>query len=235
MNEEGIRINKYLSECGVCSRSEADRYIEDGLVRIDDKICRTGDRVFPGQKVLFRGLEVSPSSDKVVLACNKPKGIVCTTRDDHAEQNIVDYIGYKERIYPVGRLDKDSEGLIFLTNDGALMDEILRSRNDHEKEYLVEVEKPVTKEFLEGMSKGVYLEELNVRTKPCKIRQSDSRAFRIILTQGLNRQIRRMCRAFGYHVRSLKRIRIMNIELGDLKTGQYRLLSQDEIKKLRGI
>lgn len=230
----GIRVNKYLSEAGVCSRREADRLIEAGRVEIDGVVCTPGMKVCAGAKVTVDGREIGTKQDTIVIAVNKPTGIVCTTSDPHAEQNIVDFIGFDKRIFPVGRLDKESEGLILMTNDGELSDRILRSRNEHEKEYIVKVNKPITSAFAEGMRKGVFLEELNVRTKPCKVKVIDKFTFSIVLTQGLNRQIRRMCRAFDYHVRELKRIRIMDIKLGELETGKWRYLSREEIEGLRG-
>ena len=217
------RINKYLSEAGYCSRREADRLVEAGKVTIDGVAAVCGSKVADGQTVCVDGKEVSGRSRRILLAFNKPAGIVCTTTDKQGSNNIVDFIGYPERIYPVGRLDKDSEGLILMTNDGAMMDRILRSANGHEKEYIVRVNKPVTDEFVKGMSDGVYLKELD---------RIDDRTFSVTLTQGLNRQIRRMCENFGYKVMKLKRIRIMNIMLGDLKQGCYRDVTTEEYAEL---
>lgn len=227
-----VRINKYLSEAGICSRREADRLVEAGVVKIDDCIATPGSKVQHGQRVTVKGRYVNPYKNRIVLAFNKPVGIVCTTTDKQGHNNIVEYIGYPERIYPVGRLDKDSEGLILMTNDGEMMDSILRSTNGHEKEYIVRVDKPITEEFVEKMSAGVHLKDLNRDTNPCVVERVTKFCFRIVLTQGLNRQIRRMCECFGYKVMKLKRIRIMNIELGDLKVGKYREVSDEELKVL---
>ena len=209
-NGEPMRLNKFLSDAGVCSRRQADRYVEQGRILVD------GEPAQMGQKV-------------IVLAVNKPKGIVCTT-EKREKDNIVDFIGYPERIYPVGRLDKDSEGLILMTNDGELMNEILKARNYHEKEYEVTINRPVTNVFLKQMSEGVEI--LDTVTRPCKVKRTGVYTFRIILTQGLNRQIRRMCEACGYRVRELKRLRIMNIHLGSLPTGKYREITGEELSKL---
>ena len=226
------RINKYLSEAGYCSRREADRLVEAGRVTIDGVAAVCGSKGADGQKVCVDGKEVSGRSRHILLAFNKPAGIVCTTTDKQGSNNIVDFIGYPERIYPVGRLDKDSEGLILMTNDGAMMDRILRSANGHEKEYIVRVNKPVTDEFVKGMSDGVYLKELDRTTRVCVVEKVTKFCFRIVLTQGLNRQIRRMCENFGYKVMKLKRIRIMNIMLGDLKQGCYRDVTDEEYAEL---
>jgi len=234
MNE---RINKFLSEAGVCSRREADRIIAAGRVTIDGTVAECGSRVTEGQIVCLDGKEISAKPDRILLAFNKPQGIVCTTTDRQGKNDIVDFIGYPERIYPVGRLDKDSEGLILMTNDGAMMDKILRSSNGHEKEYIVRVNRPVTEEFIKNMSDGVYLEELERTTSVCTVEKVTKFCFRIVLTQGLNRQIRRMCETFGYKVLKLKRIRIMNILLGDLKVGTYREVTgreYDELVRLLG-
>jgi len=225
---EGIRLNKYLSEAGVCSRREADRLIEAGQVQVDGVTATPGVRVMPGQKVLCQGKMVEKEQEWILLAFYKPKGIICTTADPNAPNNIVDYIGFEKRIYPVGRLDKDSEGLILMTNDGELTEKLLRGRYGHEKEYVVTVNRPVTQEFIEGMSRGVWLPELEKQTKPCRIEAIGKKTFRIILTQGLNRQIRRMCQVFGYRVVELKRVRIMNIRLGDLQEGKWRPVTEEE-------
>ena len=223
------RLNKYLSDAGVCSRRQADRYVEEGRVTIDGEKAELGQKVLPGQQICVDGKPIRISHKRVLLAVNKPRGIVCTTQKKEKD-NIVDFIHYPERIYPVGRLDKDSEGLILMTNDGELMNEILKARNGHEKEYQVKVDKPVTKQFLRKMAQGVPI--LDTVTRPCKVRQTGTCSFRIILTQGLNRQIRRMCEALGYRVRELKRIRIMNINLGDLPEGQYRDVTETEFREL---
>ena len=228
---EGIRINKFLSEAGVCSRREADRQVENGNVTIDGKIAVMGDRIFDGQKVCFMGKEVTLEEEKILLAVHKPTGIVCTP-EKREKNNIVDFIHYPKRIYPVGRLDKDSTGLILMTNQGELVNKIMRAGNMHEKEYIVTVNKPVTDAFLRGMSGGVPLVELGVTTRKCKVERLGKRKFKIILTQGYNRQIRRMCEYFGYRVEELQRVRIMNIRLGDLAPGTYRKLTTKEYTEL---
>lgn len=228
---EGIRINKFLSEAGVCSRREADRQVENGNVTIDGKIAVMGDRIFDGQKVCFMGKEVTLEEEKILIAVHKPAGIVCTA-EKREKNNIVDFIHYPKRIYPVGRLDKDSTGLILMTNQGELVNKIMRAGNMHEKEYIVTVNKPVTDAFLRGMSGGVPLVELGVTTRKCKVERLGKRKFKIILTQGYNRQIRRMCEYFGYRVEELQRVRIMNIHLGDLAPGTYRKLTTKEYTEL---
>lgn len=227
---ETIRLNKYLSDAGICSRRQADLYIEEGKVTVDGKIAREGMRVGPQNQVCFMGKPVQRKEDLILLLVNKPKGIVCTTKGQ--KNNIVDFLQYKERIYPVGRLDVASEGLLLMTNDGDLMNEILRARNYHEKEYVVTVNKKIDPAFLKAMRQGVFLPELNVTTRPCKVKEVDKNSFSIILTQGLNRQIRRMCEALGYRVVKLVRIRIMNLKLGDLKKGKYRKATEGELEKL---
>ncbi len=231
MIEEGVRINKYLSEAGVCSRREADRQIEAGNVEIDGVKAEMGTKVFPGQKVLFQGISVSKEEEMILLAFHKPVGVVCTT-EKREKNNVVDYINYPKRIYPVGRLDKDSEGLLLMTNNGEIVNKMMRAGNRHEKEYLVTVNKPVTAPFLRGLAGGVPLVELNATTRKCFVEQTGKRQFRIILTQGLNRQIRRMCEYFGYRVEKLVRVRIMNIELGNLKSGTYREVTKEEYEGL---
>lgn len=227
-----VRINKYLSAAGFCSRREADRLVEAGRVSIDGRVAGMGDKVSDGQKVQVDNKDISVEKEKILLVFNKPAGIVCTTTDSQGANNIVDYIGYNKRIYPIGRLDKDSHGLILMTNNGEIMDKILRSANGHEKEYIVEVNKDIDDEFVKNMSNGVYLEELERTTLPCRVYKDGKRKFRIILTQGLNRQIRRMCDNLGYRVVDLKRIRIMNIVLGDLKEGSYRNVTDKEYGRL---
>lgn len=231
MQNIGVRINKYLSEAGICSRREADRRIEAGEVRIEGKVAEMGDRVMPGQHVLCQGIEVKNEQKMVILAVNKPVGIVCTA-EKREKNNIVDYIHYPVRIYPVGRLDKDSEGLILMTNNGDIVNKMMRSGNMHEKEYVVTVDREVTDSFLHGMENGVPLRELNTTTRKCRAKKLGKHQFSIILTQGLNRQIRRMCEYFGYRVKKLERIRVMNIELGDLQTGKYREITEQEWKTL---
>lgn len=229
-NVEGIRINKYLSEAGICSRREADRKVAAGEVRIDGVIAENGSKVSEGQTVTVNGKVVSGVQDAFVLiAFHKPRGVVCTTQKKDPD-NIVDYIKYPVRIYPVGRLDKESTGLILLTNQGDLVNKMMRSGNAHEKEYLVTVNKDVTEEFLEGLANGVPI--LDVVTRKCKVEKIGKRKFRMVLTQGLNRQIRRMCEYFGYRVVALKRVRIMNIRLGDLKEGSYRDVTKQEVEVL---
>lgn len=228
---EGTRINKYLSEAGFCSRREADRLIAGGAVTIDGRVATLGDQVMPGQKVLCNSQPVSPEEEKILLAFHKPRGIVCTTQKAE-KNNVVDYIHYGKRVYPVGRLDKESEGLLLLTNQGDIVNKMMRSVNRHEKEYIVTVNKPVTADFVRGMSGGVYLEELEATTRKCAVEKLQAKQFRIVLTQGLNRQIRRMCEVFGYRVERLVRVRIMNIRLGDLPAGQYRQVTDGEYREL---
>lgn len=230
--DTGVRINKYLGDAGVCSRREADKFIEQGKVTIDGEVAQMGSRVFPGQKVTFNGRELKKQEEQVLIAFYKPVGIVCTT-DTREPDNVIDYLNYGKRIYPIGRLDKDSEGLLLLTNDGDIVNKILRAGNHHEKEYLVTVNKPLTPEFLKGMAAGVPI--LDTVTKPCTIEQTGKCSFKIILTQGLNRQIRRMCEYFDYRVLALKRVRIMHIQLGHLKPGTYRNLSEGELERLQNV
>ncbi len=229
---ESVRINKYLSEAGVCSRREADRQIERGAITINGKTAVMGDKVSPGDVVMYGKKRVSMEEEAVLLAVNKPAGIVCTS-EKREKDNIVDYVNYPKRIYPIGRLDKNSHGLILMTNQGEIANQIMRSRNLHEKEYIVKVNREVTEEFLSNLSKGVYLKELETETRPCQVEKVGKRTFRIILTQGLNRQIRRMCEAFQYRVVDLKRVRILNIRLGDLKEGTYRKITGQEWKELQ--
>ncbi len=228
---EAIRINKYLSEAGVCSRREADRQIEKGAVTINGRTAVMGDKVAPGDLVVYGGKRVSQEDEAILLAVNKPPGIVCTSEKREAD-NIVDFLGYPKRVYPIGRLDKTSHGLILMTNQGELANQIMRSRNYHEKEYIVKVNKDISENFLMNISSGVYLEELDATTRPCTVERVGRRAFRIILTQGLNRQIRRMCEQFQYRVMDLKRVRILNIRLGDLKEGTYRKVEGQELEEL---
>lgn len=231
--EEAIRLNKYLSDAGVCSRREADRLIEAGKVLVDGQTASMGMKVAPGQTVVCDGKTVGGKDKPVFLAVNKPRGIVCTTSDKDQAENIVEFLNYPQRIYPVGRLDKDSEGLLLMTNQGDIVNKILRGGNNHEKEYAVAVNHPVTEEFLQKMREGVWIEDLAVKTKPCKAWKTGPYTFHIILTQGLNRQIRRMCRALDFHVKHLKRVRIMNITLGGLERGQYRELTEAEVAEIR--
>lgn len=224
-----MRLNKYISETGICSRREADAWIAGGRVTINGKRAELGTQVNEGDEVRVDQRLVGAKQRHIYICLNKPVGITCTT-ERHIDGNIIDFIGHAERIFPIGRLDKDSEGLILLTNHGDIVNVILRAENNHEKEYVVTVDKPVTETFLKGMAGGVRI--LGERTKPCKVSRVDNCVFRIILTQGLNRQIRRMCEVFGYHVRRLQRIRIMNIRLGSLKVGQWRDLSEAELRGL---
>lgn len=230
---EGVRLNKFLSDAGICSRRQADTYIAEGKVTVDGLVAKEGIRVKPGQKVCFMGKPVKQQEECILLLVNKPKGIVCTTKGQ--KNNIVDFLNYKERIYPVGRLDVASEGLLLMTNDGDLMDAILRARNYHEKEYIVTVNRKIDDKFVKAMRQGVYLKELDVTTRPCKVKKIGADTFSIILTQGLNRQIRRMCEALDYRVVKLKRIRIMNIKLGELKKGQCRKATEGEFNNLRAL
>lgn len=230
--EELYRLNKYLSDAGVCSRRAADAAIEAGEVTVNGKLAVMGMKVTVSDEVRYKGQIVSNVGKKnILLAYNKPAGIVCTA-EKREKNNIIEHINYPERIYPIGRLDKDSTGLILLTNQGDLVNKIMKAVNAHEKEYIVTVDKDITVDFIKDMSSGVYLEELEVTTRKCKVTKTGPREFRIVLTQGLNRQIRRMCQTFGYRVRTLKRVRIMNIELGNLKEDTYRDVNSKEIKEL---
>jgi len=230
-NPELTRINKYLSEIGYCSRRAADKLIEQGRVTINGKIPEMGTKISNEDEVRVNGKLVSqPKKKKMVyIAFNKPVGVVCTTDQKREKNNIIDFINYPTRIFPIGRLDKPSEGLIFLTNDGDIVNKILRARNKHEKEYEVTVHKPVTKEFIEAMANGVPI--LDTVTRKCFVKQTDKKKFKIILTQGLNRQIRRMCEYLGYDVKKLKRVRIMNIKL-DIPVGTYRDFTAKELNQI---
>ena len=226
-SNEGTRINKYLSEVGYCSRRASDKLIDEGRVRINGAVTEKGSKVLPGDIVSVDGKKISePKEDFIYLAFNKPVGIVCTTDTIREKNNIIDFINYPKRIFPIGRLDKPSEGLIFLTNDGDIVNKILRARNNHEKEYEVTVNKPITREFVKKMSEGIPI--LGTITRRCYVRQNSTHTFTIILTQGLNRQIRRMCEFLDYQVTKLKRVRIMNIKL-DVPLGKWRYLNEDEI------
>ena len=229
----GKRLNKYISESGFCSRRGADKLIEANRVTINGKLPELGTKVQTGDEVKVDGKLISPSainkSDRIYIAYNKPIGITCTT-EKHVRGNIIDAIGHKERIFPIGRLDKPSEGLIFLTSDGDIVNKILRAENAHDKEYIVTVDKPISERFIQRMSRGVPI--LGTITKPCIVRMKSRFVFTIILTQGLNRQIRRMCEYLDYEVKKLKRSRIMSVELGSLKPGQWRDLSQTEMNEI---
>lgn len=227
-----IRINKYLAECGVCSRREADKYIEQGKVRVNQKRALSGMQVSQGDVVEVLGKVIKPKERKIVLAYYKPVGVTCTEKDAHADKTIIQALNYPVRLTYAGRLDKDSEGLIIMTNDGGLIQNMMKGANGHEKEYTVKVNKEITDEFLVKMSQGVYLKELEQKTRPCRLEKLGKFTFRIILTQGLNRQIRRMCQAFGYQVTSLRRDRVVNIERKGLKSGQFRELQGEELMQL---
>ncbi len=227
--EETIRLNKYLSSAGVCSRREADRLIEAGQVTVDGKKAETGMKISSESVVCIGGKRIQAEEKKVLLLMNKPRGIICTAQEKE-KPNIVEYLNYPVRIYPVGRLDKESEGLILLTNQGELVNRIMRAGNFHEKEYIVQVDRPVSREFIRRMAAGVPI--LDTVTRPCPVKRLSEDTFRIILTQGLNRQIRRMCEYLGYEVVRLKRIRIMNLTLNGLKTGEYREITRKELKEL---
>ena len=231
--DDGVRINKFLGSAGYCSRREADRLVCEGRVFIDGNMADMGSRVMPGQKVYVDGKAVVPEEENILIAVNKPRGIVCTTTDKQGANNIVDFLGCDKRIYPVGRLDKDSEGLLLMTNDGELMNNILTGKNEHEKEYIVEVDKNLSDDFERRMSEPMYLKELDKTTRPCRVIKTGKKTFRIILKQGLNRQIRRMCEYFGYRVVHLRRDRIMNITLDGLKKGRYRKLTLREVSELK--
>ncbi len=223
------RLNKFISETGFCSRREADKLIDSGRVTINGKIPEMGTKVLSGDTVLVDGKPLNRKQKSIYIALNKPTGITCTTERD-VPGNIVDFIGLKQRIFPIGRLDKPSDGLIFLTNDGDIVNKILRAGNNHEKEYVVRVDKPITKTFIDKMSSGVKI--LDTVTLPCKVSQETKYSFRIVLTQGLNRQIRRMCEALGYEVFKLRRVRIMNITIDGIPNGQWRYLSDSEVAEI---
>lgn len=224
-----MRLNKFISGTGVCSRREADAWIEAGRVTINGQLATLGTRVGPEDEIAVDGQRVGETKAHVYIALNKPVGITCTTEPD-VRGNIIDYINFPERIFPIGRLDKDSEGLILLTNHGDIVNQILRSENEHEKEYLVTVDRPATSIFLEGIASGVRI--MGTVTKPCKVRRLGSSTFNIVLTQGLNRQIRRMCSFYGYQVEQLRRTRIINITLDDLNPGEWRRLTPGEVRSL---
>ena len=226
-----MRLNKYISETGVCSRREADKWIEAGRVTLNGQPASLGTQVADGDEVRVDGDAIGLKRKQVYIALNKPVGIVCTT-EAHIEDNIIDHVGYPERIFPVGRLDRDSEGLILLTNNGDIVNEILRSENNHEKEYLVTVDRPITDLSLRMLADGVKI--MGEVTKPSKVARLNAQSFRIILTQGLNRQIRRMCSALGYKAQRLQRVRIMNIHMGSLQPGQWRHLTAAEVAGLMG-
>lgn len=237
-NNQQVRLNKYLSEHGVCSRREADRLIEAGRVTVDGRKAVTGMKILPLSVVCVDGKKLEEKDEMILIALNKPVGIECTAAKD-VKNNIVDFVGLEKRVYPVGRLDKNSEGLILLTNNGDIVNKIMKASACHEKEYIVKVNRDITDDFIYKMSNGIHLRDirngkviLDEVTRKCKVYKINKRTFGIILTQGINRQIRRMCRELGYNVVALKRVRIMNIQLGDLKIGQYRNVTDDEYKEL---
>jgi 23S rRNA pseudouridine2604 synthase len=224
-----LRLNKYISETGACSRREADKWIEAGRVTCNGVRAALGTQVSDGDQVCVDGRPIDPKKRRIYIALNKPVGVTCTT-EAHVKDNVVDLIGHAERIFPIGRLDKDSEGLILLTNDGDIVNEILRSENEHEKEYVVSVNRPITDLSLKMLASGVKI--MGMTTKPCRVERVDAETFRLVLTQGLNRQIRRMCSALGYRVRRLQRVRIISIHVGALRTGEWRYLSDAEVAGL---
>ena len=228
----GVRLNKYLAECGICSRRAADRLIQEGQVTIDGRTAQMGEQVTGREKIAVNGKPVAGKQESVLLLYHKPEGVVCTEKDPHAQRTIATQIRYPVRVTYAGRLDKDSSGLLLMTNDGDLIEEMMRGSNGHEKEYIVRVDKNLTPSFLEKMGQGVYLKELDRTTRPCEISKIGARTFSIVLTQGLNRQIRRMCETLGYGVISLKRVRVVNLLLGDLRPGEYREASPQEIAEL---
>lgn len=229
MEEETVRINKLLSDAGVCSRREADRLLEAGEIVVDGIPASVGMRVSPTASIIVKGRPVVRQEKRVLLMLNKPRGIVCTTQE-REKNNVIRFLNYPVRVYPVGRLDKDSEGLLLLTNQGELVNRMMRAGNYHEKEYIVTVDREITGDFLQKMRGGVPI--LDTVTRPCRVEQLGGYRFRIVLTQGLNRQIRRMCEYLGYEVKKLKRVRIMNLRLGDLPAGQYREVTGRELAEL---
>ena len=229
---EQMRLNKFLAHCGICSRRDADRLIEQGEVQVNGALAKPGQTIMETDQVTVSGKLVKAVDRTVVLAFYKPLGVTCTEKDPHAEKIISDIIPYPIRVTYAGRLDRDSEGLLLLTNNGDLIQAMMRGANRHEKEYLVKVDKEITSDFLSKMSSGLYLKDLDVKVRECELEKVGKYTFRIILTQGINRQIRRMCAACGYQVRSLKRVRVMHITLGDLKPGEYCELSEADVMRL---
>jgi len=232
MDNSEIRLNKYIAMCGVCSRRDADKYIEKGLVKVNGKVALQGTKVKNGDKVEVDGKKINMITEKKVYAYYKPVGVACTKRDPHAQKTVATEVKTKVPVTYAGRLDVASEGLLILTNDGDLINAMMKSSNEHEKEYVVKVDKDINGSFLNIISHGVYLEDLGITTKACKVTKTGKNQFRIILTQGLNRQIRRMCKSQGYNVVSLKRTRVVNIKLGDMKKGQVREITGSELYKL---
>jgi len=229
------RLNKYLAECGVCSRRDADKLIEEGFVTINSKTAVMGQQVFPNDEVFVKGKKVGNKNEKVVFAFYKPRGVTCTEKDRFADLKVTDMVKSDVRVTYAGRLDKDSEGLILMTNDGDLINRLMKGSNDHEKEYEVHVNKEVTPEFLDSMSRGIFLRELNITTKPCRVKKIGKKSFSIVLTQGVNRQIRRMCKEEHYYVTFLKRVRVANIALASLNVGEYRQIKGLELQTLYNI
>lgn len=230
--KKGTRLNKYLAESGICSRRDADRLIEQGRVTVDRRTARLGDIVTGQETIMVNGRPVQGKDDKVVLAYYKPLGVTCTEKDSHAEKTVKEALSYPVRVTYAGRLDRDSEGLLIMTNDGGLIHAMMQGEGGHEREYIVKVDQELQEQHLWMMAEGVYLEELDRRTRPCVVEKLGKYTFRMVLTQGLNRQIRRMCKKFGYCVLSLKRVRVMNIELGEMKPGSYREITGGELKEL---
>lgn len=230
--EELTRLNKYIAECGVCSRREADKLIEAGKVKVNGKVAGMGVKVAPGDEVICNGSVLSGKNDKVVLAYYKPIGITCTEKDRFAEKTLKEAFDYPVRVTYAGRLDKETEGLLLMTNDGELINRLMRGTNNHEKEYYVKVTTELKPDFEDRMEEGVFLSELNRKTKPCKVEIIGPYTFKIIITQGLNRQIRRMCQELGYKVNALQRTRVANIELGKLRPGTFRKLTKEELADL---
>ncbi|MBQ7360367.1 MAG: pseudouridine synthase [Lachnospiraceae bacterium] len=229
---EEMRLNKYLASCGVCSRREADKLIADGKVSVNGRAASMGTKVSSQDTVLVNGKAVKTIEEKHVLAFYKPIGVTCTEKDAHADKIIADFIDYPVRVTYAGRLDKESEGLMILTNDGSLIDAMMKGANGHDKEYIVKVDKEITEGFLKAMAAGVYLKELDITTRQCDIKKIGKFTFQIVLTQGVNRQIRRMCQTLGFRVLSLKRVRIMNILQGDVAPGKYRKIEGEELETL---
>ena len=232
MEEKKIRINKYIADAGICSRREADKLVDTGVVMVNGTKAQSGTKVGKYDEVTIRGKKISASEERIVLAYYKPIGVTCTERDLHAKKTVIQDLKYPVRVTYAGRLDADSEGLLLMTNDGSLINGLMRAANFHEKEYVVKVDKEITEEFIKNMSAGVYLPELEQTTRPCKVECIGKFTFKIILTQGLNRQIRRMCKKLGYQVKQLRRVRIANIELGKLKPREYRRLNGQELEIL---
>lgn len=232
VENQAVRLNKYIAQCGYCSRRDADKLIEIAAVMVNGETALPGMKVTAEDDIRINGKPINRVGKKVVLAYYKPLGVVCTNRDKHAEVTVQDNLKYPLRLNYAGRLDKESEGLLIMTNDGDLIDAMMRGANRHEKEYLVKVDKPLSRKALDCMRKGIYLKELEVTTRECEITQTGTYTMRMVLTQGLNRQVRRMCEAVGYRVRGLKRTRVMNIGLGDLKPGEFRELAEEELRIL---